>query len=585
MDVVNYEPGTVIHMDNNRQFLAGPVGTGTAGFIQVEQAILRGCGARWRFPEYFSGDASNNNMASSIVAGSPFVVAVEGNQLEWGVFERAVAKKVLELCVESGRLSREQVASVDVKVTPPAVALANREEEERLREMRNKAGVLSVTTWQQQVGLDPKHEAVNFEAEAKRKGTEEGGMGGNHESKEICGCEETISETKRKETKFTGEIVDSLNRRRCYKDGKEIHCGEKSAPSGERAKGSDTIGTTVGTPEMEPLQPEDPPKRLDFNSTDPEDLPKRHSVTKWTNEPKILFRKDELNYLNEHASKELSELQELGKKLLRSNPYNKSLIIEPSYLNSAEGREIVDKILKLNDKIECHLETYQIWKEINEKAGTVATIFPPAGLVAGIAELRLGHPGSAAIEALSVIPGGRLAKLLKKAPGGTKAAEEAQKLAQLEDKLRVTRKGGEEFAQIERKIATSKKDIQKKLEDAAKLNIDTFDFGKYLKGKLGDPPAGMIDPHAHHILFKKGLGQAQQAIVEEGQAILRKHGIDPIYGIENLVWAPNRIAKQHDIASLQNVVDTLKKVDAAGGDRADIVESLKKLGQLAAQRK
>ena len=138
IDVVNYEPGTVIHMDSNRQFLTGPVGTGTAGFIQVEQAILRGCGARWRFPEYFSGDASNNNMASSIVAGSPFVVAVEGNQLEWGVFERAVAKKVLELCVESGRLSREQVAQVDVKVTPPAVALANREEEERLRQMRQE---------------------------------------------------------------------------------------------------------------------------------------------------------------------------------------------------------------------------------------------------------------------------------------------------------------------------------------------------------------------------------------------------------------------------------------------------------------
>jgi hypothetical protein len=151
------------------------VGTGTPGYIQVEQAILRGCGARWRFPEYFSGDASNNNMASSMVAGSPFVVAVEGTQLEWAALERAVAKKVLELCAESGRLSREQVEPVDVKVTPPAVALANREQEERLREMRNKAGVLSVTTWQQQVGLDPKHEAANFEAEARRKGEEKGG--------------------------------------------------------------------------------------------------------------------------------------------------------------------------------------------------------------------------------------------------------------------------------------------------------------------------------------------------------------------------------------------------------------------------
>ena len=221
MDVVIYEPGTVIHMDSNRQFVAGPVAQGTAGFIQVEQAILRGCGARWRFPEYFSGDASNNNMASSIVAGSPFVVAVEGNQLEWGVFERAVAKKVLELCVESGRLSREQVASVDVKVIPPAVALANREEEERLREMRNRAGVLSVTTWQQQVGLDPKHEAANFEAEARRKGARGGETIG--ESEENCDCDE-ISEGMLRGKKFTGEIRDSLGRRRCYHKGKQIPC-------------------------------------------------------------------------------------------------------------------------------------------------------------------------------------------------------------------------------------------------------------------------------------------------------------------------------------------------------------------------
>jgi hypothetical protein len=77
---------------------------------------------------------------------------------------------VLELCVESGRLSAKQIAAVDVKVTPPAVALANREEEEKLRQMRNQAGVLSVTTWQQQVGLDPKHEAANFAEEARRKG-------------------------------------------------------------------------------------------------------------------------------------------------------------------------------------------------------------------------------------------------------------------------------------------------------------------------------------------------------------------------------------------------------------------------------
>lgn len=46
-----------------------------------------------------------------------------------------------------------------------------------------------------------------------------------------------------------------------------------------------------------------------------------------------------------------------------------------------------------------------------------------------------------------------------------------------------------------------------------------IDFGKYLRGLIGGPPTAMIDPHAHHILFKKGLGQKQKELVAEGQEI------------------------------------------------------------------
>ncbi|MED1559349.1 AHH domain-containing protein [Bacillus paramycoides] len=51
----------------------------------------------------------------------------------------------------------------------------------------------------------------------------------------------------------------------------------------------------------------------------------------------------------------------------------------------------------------------------------------------------------------------------------------------------------------------------------------------------------MKNPHAHHILFEKGLNQKQQKLVREGQGILRRYGIDPIIGEENLVWAPNAV--------------------------------------------
>ncbi len=112
-----------------------------------------------------------------------------------------------------------------------------------------------------------------------------------------------------------------------------------------------------------------------------------------------------------------------------------------------------------------------------------------------------------------------------------------------------------------------------------------MDFGKYLRGLIGDPPADMVVPHAHHILFKKGLGEAHQKLVQEGQEILRKYGIEHIIGKENLVWAPNRIAGQHNLSALENVVNQLKAVDVAGADLDDIIEILEDLGKQAASRR
>lgn len=109
-------------------------------------------------------------------------------------------------------------------------------------------------------------------------------------------------------------------------------------------------------------------------------------------------------------------------------------------------------------------------------------------------------------------------------------------------------------------------------------------YGKYLKDNIGDPPSGMTDPHAHHILYKKGRGANQQSLVREGQDILKKHGIDPIWGLENLTWAPNRVNGQHRTETLQDLVNDLKAVDAAGGGKDDIVNVLRDHGDRAAGR-
>ncbi len=155
----------------------------------------------------------------------------------------------------------------------------------------------------------------------------------------------------------------------------------------------------------------------------------------------------------------------------------------------------------------------------------------------------------------------------------------ATKMNKLKNAIQNNTFSVDELSEIRKKM--SDLGITKEYNEA----LIKLDFGKYLRGLIGDPPTAMIDPHAHHILFKKGLRQKQQELVREGQEILRRYGIDPIIGKENLVWAPNRIAGQHGIERLQHIIDKLKAVDSFGGTREKMVEMLKLLGEEAASMK
>lgn len=122
------------------------------------------------------------------------------------------------------------------------------------------------------------------------------------------------------------------------------------------------------------------------------------------------------------------------------------------------------------------------------------------------------------------------------------------------------------------------------ITEAYESAMKNIKFGEYLRKIKGEPPENMIAPHVHHILFKTGHEGTQQELVKEGQEILRKYGIDPIVGEENLVWAPNRVVGQHDTVALEKVVNGLKAVDNAGGDYDDIVDVLKRQGVISSQR-
>lgn len=134
-------------------------------------------------------------------------------------------------------------------------------------------------------------------------------------------------------------------------------------------------------------------------------------------------------------------------------------------------------------------------------------------------------------------------------------------------------------------------DPQGRTELASMLKqLKNFGWAAYLSGVLKvSAPDGMVAPHAHHILFKLGREGKQRDLVIEGMEILLKHDINPIFGRENFIWAPN-IAWQHTTEALQKVVDALKRANAKASLLADpdeartiIEKALARMGTKAAQ--
>lgn len=99
--------------------------------------------------------------------------------------------------------------------------------------------------------------------------------------------------------------------------------------------------------------------------------------------------------------------------------------------------------------------------------------------------------------------------------------------------------------------------------------------------RMGPAPAGMKNPHRHHILEVNGRAGSHRTIIREGQDILRRYDIDPLQGVENLVWAPN---KGHTQSAAGALVADLRAAEAAGASRSRIVTILRLHGDAAARR-
>lgn len=178
-----HRPGTILSPSPGRTYKAGPMGAErNAGFQLVAQYILRRIGIRWNFPEYMiSGDASNANYSSTLVAGSPFVKAREAEQVFYGAGYRSLIIKALRMCHEHGYFDKfglEWAAIlqlVDIVADPTKVETRDPLQLAQTQQIQKAMGILSDRTAATQAGLDYDQE-VKSGAKAEAPASPFGGL-------------------------------------------------------------------------------------------------------------------------------------------------------------------------------------------------------------------------------------------------------------------------------------------------------------------------------------------------------------------------------------------------------------------------
>ena len=175
------DPGTVLTVANGQQYKPGPMGAERApNFMIVLQAAMRWVGNRWSMPEFLvSGDASNANYASTMVAESPWVKSCQAKQ---HLMKRKFANimwRVIGNAIKAGRFNDLGFWSMDASaveqlkklvkldIEAPQLEVRDKAAETNRRKALSDAGILSDKTWTAQEGEDWETEQANIAKQPK----------------------------------------------------------------------------------------------------------------------------------------------------------------------------------------------------------------------------------------------------------------------------------------------------------------------------------------------------------------------------------------------------------------------------------
>ncbi len=125
------------------------------------RSILLSIAAAVGFPEMlFTADFSNSSYSSSLIAQNPFVREIEEWQDFFRTFYEELYTEVIDLKIAAGKLAKDTVNTAKI-VFPPML----RDDLDKLAkafEVLFKFRIVSKSTWQAKMGLDPEREKLNM---------------------------------------------------------------------------------------------------------------------------------------------------------------------------------------------------------------------------------------------------------------------------------------------------------------------------------------------------------------------------------------------------------------------------------------
>lgn len=162
-------PGQVWHAPKGTSYEAPISSVDAERNIAVLQADLRAAAARLGMPEYlFTGDATNAAYASQLVAESPWVKAVQADQVLFGLPLYRIMEAVLIHEEFFDRLPKGTFAQYELQCEFPNPIVRDQLQEAQRKQILMSKGVVSRLTVRAQEGLDDVTEERNLNSEVAR---------------------------------------------------------------------------------------------------------------------------------------------------------------------------------------------------------------------------------------------------------------------------------------------------------------------------------------------------------------------------------------------------------------------------------